>query len=1068
MYSRRVIQRRLEAASRIGVRLAVRSLDFTAKMAEVLGPVPRLLSPDEQEYIQSEIILCQCDFLYWASRYAVITHWRGYPILFVPNKAQSIILDVWSEMEDEGLPLNILELKGRQSGVSTLTELAIAHRVQFYPNVHAVIGSSDPEKSRKMAAIIENVWKNAPWWLLPKMTKHVSGELIEFGEQESSVSIEHGRQLTGIARGTTVSIVHLCLSPHSLVIVGDGMAKPIAEVKAGDRVITSTGRVALVSRVLKSARTNELTTELWLWGNFAPLSCTRDHPIMCPDGWRPASSLKSGDWVKMPVRKITQELREVHTQVLPHARTHKYGVTKTFQLDFDFGWLCGLYLAEGCMQTTKRNGKVWVTGLLFAIHQKEVEEFSAKLQSSVGQNQPIKVKKHNSQTRVLAVGSAQTARWMEENFGHRDQKRVPDWCWSAGRDFCKGIIAGYLKGDGHLSKTENQIFASSVRLQLHVQLRSLIASLGYGWSGICQRPAGNYYNRNCREIWILTIANPTAARLRQDLEWPVESENHEALHWRYTPNRDFIEIQVERNFDGFSPEFYDLEVAAEEHDFCTLQCCVKNSEIPDFDDPEEKIDSSLLRAVHDTPETFIVLESTAKGRGPDNYWHKKWLTAKEGWRKRRSRFRPVFLPFFVAEDLWPTEDWLKLSPIPRNWQPELQTANYAHKAALYVASVPLLRKHLGANWEMSHKQKWFWECERAEAVRNHTLNKLLEELPADDLEAFQSGTISVFDGDLLSRMRASVMPPAGVYSVFGDLSEIPVRFHPDRPEVDRRREQIRVRYTSGGEAPPSDYVLYPLHSTPEDDPDLRFYVYERPAANEEYVIGVDIGDGIGADRSVIQVIRRGDEERNDMQVAEFASAWVSGHDLWPFLLAIGAYYTIQMGDKQVRPKLVIEVNRGESVQFEIRKRGWSNCHVRRKLDRRSMTVGTALGWLTTQNSRTDMLDFLGKSLRDRWFDINSPWFIDEMADFGQNDLRRRLEALHGAHDDRLFAAGIGLFSLHINEIRGTRPLSWTEREKARTTTYPVYQPGLQAQAWSPSSDPYGMVTSELEEYDADS
>ena len=74
------------------------------------------------------------------------------------------------------------QLKARQLGVTTLTELAVAHRVQFHPRVNAVVASADPKKSVKMATMIDFCWKSQPWWLLPKATKIEHGMPVEFGE----------------------------------------------------------------------------------------------------------------------------------------------------------------------------------------------------------------------------------------------------------------------------------------------------------------------------------------------------------------------------------------------------------------------------------------------------------------------------------------------------------------------------------------------------------------------------------------------------------------------------------------------------------------------------------------------------------------------------------------------------------------------------------------------------------------------------------------------------------------------------------------------------------------------
>ena len=142
------------------------------------------------------------------SRYAYIVDWKSDLILFSPNVAQQVIADVYAEAEESELGIWMQYLKGRQLGISTDSELHTAHRAQFFSNVNAVVASSDPDKSATMAKIIETVYANEPWFLVPTTTKYKSGVLIEFGGQNSGISIQHGTQFTGIARGTTPTVVH--------------------------------------------------------------------------------------------------------------------------------------------------------------------------------------------------------------------------------------------------------------------------------------------------------------------------------------------------------------------------------------------------------------------------------------------------------------------------------------------------------------------------------------------------------------------------------------------------------------------------------------------------------------------------------------------------------------------------------------------------------------------------------------------------------------------------------------------------------------------------------------------
>lgn len=177
-----------------------------------------ILYEDEKAWVRNERIVCMWDFCYWATRYAHILDFTDRLIPYSPNIAQQIIWDVDAEMEQDGRAIERANLKARRLGISTDAELKVAHRVQFHPNTNALIASSRPEKSAKMALIMERAWRNQPWFLLPTPVRpnkdwpygaYNAGELIEFGAINSGVSIQHGAQFSGVARGDTPTIYHV-------------------------------------------------------------------------------------------------------------------------------------------------------------------------------------------------------------------------------------------------------------------------------------------------------------------------------------------------------------------------------------------------------------------------------------------------------------------------------------------------------------------------------------------------------------------------------------------------------------------------------------------------------------------------------------------------------------------------------------------------------------------------------------------------------------------------------------------------------------------------------------------
>jgi len=145
--------------------------------------------------------------------------------------------------------------------------------------------------------------------------------------------------------------------------------------------------------------------------------------------------------------------------------------------------------------------------------------------------------------------------------------------------------------------------------------------------------------------------------------------------------------------------------------------------------------------------------------------------------------------------------------------------------------------------------------------------------------------------------------------------------------------------------------------------------------------------------------------------------------------------------------MVIEIQAGGNLaQLELRKMGWTRFHHwLRAYDSKvlSRARSNTLGWATNQWSRNQLIVTLMTYLRSGWLDINSPWFVDEMADLEADENTQKIKAQQGAHDDRIIALGMPLFSLHDLEIRANQPTVSKMRVDGATPEYARYDPGWQ-------------------------
>jgi hypothetical protein len=463
------------------------------------------------------------------------------------------------------------------------------------------------------------------------------------------------------------------------------------------------------------------------------------------------------------------------------------------------------------------------------------------------------------------------------------------------------------------------------------------------------------------------------------------------------------------------------------------------TEMAEFDHAESLVDASLLRAMHDHPRTMLILEGTGEGY---NWWYRKWQSAKQGWPTRQSRLRPSFLPWFTGSDLYPTPAWLRAHPIPPSYTPIPYVIEHSRKAAEYVQSNDLLLKYLGSNWELPPEQQWFYECEYSQAMRESRLHTFLQEMPANDDEAFQTSNLSVFEAEVITNHQSRVRNPVGVYGLIGPSDEVPYRLQPHATQIDRSKAPINVIANWNPSRPAIRYQLVPLRweGYPTDSGQDRIYIYEHPIPGETYGLGVDTSYGVGKDRSTIEVAKKGSPWQVARQVAEFCSDKINAMDAVPFCMALSTYYSPPgnsadavvnqvmggLSDLPRQCRVAIECKgNGDQTQLQMRFRGWSNFHRWQRIDGKKIDQAafTKIGVYTNEWFRAGLMEWMIKMLRDNELEIFSPFFIQEMAGLEASMDRQKIAAANGQHDDRFMSMGFIILSLY--QWEKDRPVSLT-------------------------------------------
>ena len=242
-------------------------------------------------------------------------------------------------------------------------------------------------------------------------------------------------------------------------------------------------------------------------------------------------------------------------------------------LDNDFGFLVGIYLAEGwCTKTfvgVSNNDEVirkrvtdWCDRYGVTYH----------LVTSEGKN----VRKGTSND--LKIHSTLLARMFKLicDTGSAN-KRVPEFSYTAPEEFIKGLIDGYWSGDGCICKKSGSVIVGSISENLILGISFLLSYFGiFGKLSNFLQKNNNIGSKNIKRMYTLNIRNGFAQRFARNISL-TEHNKQEKLNtitlfkkYRYNRGRSqdefpvvdvyFDEILSVEYVDGTTEYVYDLTV----------------------------------------------------------------------------------------------------------------------------------------------------------------------------------------------------------------------------------------------------------------------------------------------------------------------------------------------------------------------------------------------------------------------------------------------------------------------------------------------------------------------------
>ena len=470
------------------------------------------------------------------------------------------------------------------------------------------------------------------------------------------------------------------------------------------------------------------------------------------------------------------------------------------------------------------------------------------------------------------------------------------------------------------------------------------------------------------------------------------------------------------------------------------------SEVSAYSNADELIEASLFKCVHPHQDVFGVLESTSAG--DTGWWYDTYWGSKKNWRAGRSRLCPLFLPWWLGTDKYPTPTWIRTHAIPSKWVPIQETRRMIARAQLFLQSSPVLDAVVGCRWEKislsehleqwgRHEsgfplaQAWYWECNFLEH-RDKGKEKLwFQEMPCDDTESFQGSYESVFGRETVAQVFSGRATRYHVYGLVGQSIED--RFEPNHADIDHTEQIIPVSYMSRASEETYRWELWPLRweepfealedIRDDDSHKNKLFVWLPPEPGYDYSVGIDTGNGLQQDDTVIAVNRRGRTSREqDVQAAEFRSNDVSHVEAYAWAMCVCAYYARYMTDstQQYRePYVSVEqlLAVGDTCQLQMSKMGYARFHRMTRYDNdmkkiRKSKIAGKRGWFTGAWSRPILTDGFVVLVKNGWYKVNSPYTMREMSQWEvhlTSTGKDKYEHAADSTDDGIFANAMAAF-----------------------------------------------------------
>lgn len=893
-------------------------------------------------------------------------------------------------------------LKSRQLGCSTAARVLTV----FWAGAHdglrgAMVFDTDENKQAARREIEEAIDNLPPKLRFPPIQARNRNALVLKNNSViyfRSAGMSPTRASGALGASLALSFAHLCMAPGTLVIVADGKVKRIEDVVIGDQVLTHTGKNAtVVANIGRPCYKPMCRITPWLG---IAVTCSLDHKLATHRGLVEAGDLRARDWLVLPVRQITDGVKQIRLEKTPNrpqgGGAVSIGSEATVEINEEFGFFCGYFLAEGTILFHGRGEEYGAgpSGIAFSRHREEgrYSQRAIRAVSTYAKFTRTDDLPNSFASQDFIYGSALAA-WVHTTFGHAADKHIPDEIFDYGPRFCTGLLAGLISGDGSkgICFTQgyelNHVNLVTTRSSIGFQARDIAASLGMGWASIRYSEAGVKYGRNCQATWALDWNGEAAARLRQLIGLEVVRSRSGHIE-KYKIEDSVVYIQIRKIEYGIRSDYmFDLSVDHPDHTFRTPGMSVSNSEMCSWANAQG-VEAFRHTLSEINPDRLYLWESTARGR---NLWHEIWTDA----RADSTHKCCIFIGW-----------WAKETQRLDRGDPDFD--RYGSQAPSEVERAKIVEVKQKYGHTVTPEQlAWY----------RRTMN------PAATAEG---DTPVEFEGDI-SRRQEVAFTEEDTFLMTGA-----VFFDPLALTIQAQRF-VSDKFSSYTFEPHDEF--YQTRWYPAPNPrSIHLKVWEEPADGHVYIVATDPAYGTSEtnDRCSIQVL----DAYADclVQVAEFATPNFNSKQIaW----AIGALLGWYGGTTNSEVYHILELNgSGEAVWIELQslarymnqgyllapmqERGIGNVfqNVRNYIYTRSdaMSPGRSWQWQTNSRRKVTMMELLRSMITNRQIELRSQAALDEA-----NSITREgdtIEATGSKKDDRVIALALGgkYWEQHIRRV----------------------------------------------------